>query len=263
MMLAEMLNARMLIVTRPRVLAPIVLLCSLALGACGQSSYPRPVRSPSATAATGGTPPKTVTAGRLHPAASGGLRPGTPVSSSFTGIRVFVNRRNGFAIPNLPKAGYGTYPVATTNGGKTWRTDGPILHIPAAQSAIGVGQTGVANPRFYFAWCGACNNVIDITPDAGKHWWQAFMPGQVLSLLGTPYSRAGLTAIVEGLTSAPNGRGASLWVYLSTDGRRWTYEGSGQGKAEKSIRTAKGRYLWGTAKLRRKGTLGGSESRKP
>ena len=34
----------------------------------------------------------------------------------------------------------------------------------------------------------------------------------------------GLTAIVEGPTSAPNGRGASLWAYLSTDGRRWTYK---------------------------------------
>ncbi len=211
-------------VTHPPVLAPIVLAFSLALGACGQSLHPRPVRSSSPTAATGATPPPTVTAGHLRPAASGGLRPGTPVASNFTGSRVFVNRRNGFAIPNLPKAGYGTYPVATTNGGKTWRTDGPVLHIPAAQGAIGVGQAGVAAPRFYFAWCGACNNVIDITPDAGKHWWQAFMPGQVLSLLGTPYARAGLIAIVEGPTSAPNGRGASLWVYLSTDGRRWIYQ---------------------------------------
>jgi hypothetical protein len=165
-------------------------------------------------------------AGRLRPAAAGGLRPGTRVSSSFIGIRVFAGRRTGFAITNVLKAGDGTYPVATTNGGTTWRTDGPVLHIPAAQGAIAVGQAGVAGSRIYFAWCGACNSVIDITPDAGKHWWQAYMPGQVLSLLGSPYARAGLIAVVEGPTSAADGRGASLWVYISNNGRRWTYNHS-------------------------------------
>jgi hypothetical protein len=156
-------------------------------------------------------------------AAPGGLRPGTPVNPAFTSIRVFANRRIGFAITDIPKAGDGTYPVSTANGGKNWQTDGPVLHIPAAQGAIGVGQAGVAGSKIFFAWCGACNSVIDITPDAGKHWWQAFMPGQVLTLLGTPYARAGLIAVVEGPTSAANGRGASLWVHISTDGRRWSY----------------------------------------
>jgi hypothetical protein len=52
------------------------------------------------------------------------------------------------------------------------------------------------------------------------------MPGQVLSLVGTPYARAGLIAGIEGPTSAPDGQGAALWVYLSTDGRRWTYNHS-------------------------------------
>src|SRR5438105_525570 len=90
----------------------------------------------------------------------------------------------------------------------------------------GLCQAGVAGSRIYFAWCGACNDVIDVSPDAGKHWWQAFMPGLVLSLVGTPYAGAGLTAVVEGSTSDPSGRGASLWVYISTNGRRWTYNHS-------------------------------------
>lgn len=148
------------------------------------------------------------------------------MSSGFTGIRMFANRRAGFAITDIPQAGGGTYPVATTDGGKTWRTDGPVLHIPAAQGPVAVSQPGVAGPRIYFAWCGACNTVIDVTPDAGKHWWQTFMPGDVLAVLGGSSARASLTAIVEGPTSAPNGRGASLWAYLSTDGRRWTYNHS-------------------------------------
>ena len=50
------------------------------------------------------------------------------------------------------------------------------------------------------------------------------MPGDVLAVIGGTDPRGGLTAIVEGPTSAPNGRGASLWAYSSSDGRRWTYK---------------------------------------
>ena len=77
--------------------------------------------------------------------------------------------------------------------------------------------------RIFFAWFGACNSVIDSTPDAGKHWWQAFMPGNVLTVLGNSDPRAGLIAVVQGPTSGAGGRGSPLWVYLSSDGRRWTY----------------------------------------
>ena len=148
------------------------------------------------------------------------------MSATFTGIRVFIDRRNGFALTDILKAGGATYPVATTDGGKTWHTDGPVLHIPAAQGAAAVGQAGVAAPRIYFAWCASCNNLIDITPDAGTRWFAVRLPGFILSLVGTPYTHAGLIAVVEGPTSDPNGRGASLWEYISTNGLRWTYKGS-------------------------------------
>jgi hypothetical protein len=173
---------------------------------------------------TGVTPPKTISAYPFRRVAGSGLRPGSAVGAGFTGVRVFVNRLDGFAIAGLPQASDGTYPVATTDGGRTWRTDGPVFHIPAANGGAAVGQAGVAAPQIYFAWCAACNNLIDITPDAGRHWWAVRLPGQILSLTGTPYIHAGLTAIVEGPTSDPRGRGASLWVYISTNGRRWTYE---------------------------------------
>lgn len=201
----------------------IALLCALAIGGCGAYSSRTVARQPARTAPNDASPPKTVTARRLQPSAPGGLHPGTPVGAGFSGVRAFANRRIGFAITDVSKAGDGTYPLATADGGKTWRTDGPVLHTPAAQGPVAVGQAGVLGPRIYFAWCGACNAVIDVTPDAGKHWWQTFMPGNVLAVLGGSEARVGLTAIVEGPTSAPNGRGASLWVYLSTNGRRWTY----------------------------------------
>jgi hypothetical protein len=209
--------------TRMRALAAIVVLCSLAVCACGSALTRSPVKPSSPTASRDASPPKTVVSRRAVAAGRGALRPGTRVSAGFKGIRVFANRRDGFAIADLPRGGNGTYPIATTDGGKTWRTNGPVLHVPAAQAPLAVGQPGVLGTRIYFAWCGACNSVIDSTPDAGKHWWQAFMPGNVLAVLGNSDPRAGLMAVVQGPTSGARARGAPLWVYLSADGRRWSY----------------------------------------
>jgi hypothetical protein len=77
--------------------------------------------------------------------------------------------------------------------------------------------------RILFAWCGSCNSIIDTSSDAGRHWWQTFLPGQVLSVLGGSSARDGLEAVVEGPTTNPDGGGASLWAYVSTDGRRWKF----------------------------------------
>ena len=146
--------------------------------------------------------------------------------ASFSALRVFANARDGFALSDLSQKGLGgpgTYPVVTSDGGRTWRTAGPVLHIPAAQGAGAVGQPGMVGARILFAWCGACNGVIDTSSDAGRHWWQTFLPGLVLSVLGGSSAQAGLEAIVEGPTPNPDGRGASLWTYFSTDGRRWTF----------------------------------------
>jgi hypothetical protein len=121
--------------------------------------------------------------------ASGGNRwssPGSRVPPSFSAIRVFANAQDGFAVPDLPQKGLGgpgSYPVMTSDGGRSWRTAGPVLHIPAAQGAIAVGQPGMVGARILFAWCGSCNSVIDTSSDAGRHWWQTFLPGQVLSVL--------------------------------------------------------------------------------
>ena len=52
------------------------------------------------------------------------------------------------------------------------------------------------------------------------------MPGYVLAVIGGTDPRAGLTAIVQGTVSVPNRKTASVWIYLSTNGRRWTYNDS-------------------------------------
>ncbi len=143
------------------------------------------------------------------------------------GVRVFADRLHGFALAQTP--GGEMFPANSSDGGRTWHVDGPVLHAPAAQGAIAVNEPGVAGPRFYFAWPSGFDTVVDVSTDAGAHWWAASLPGLILSVTSNPSSTkpvGGLTAIVEGPTSDPTGRGASLWEYHTTNGRRWRYVSS-------------------------------------
>ncbi len=163
--------------------------------------------------------PNAVQARQIPASGPGYRRPGVQVSSHFSGIRVFANPQDGFAIGSPPRNG-DTYPLATVDGGKTWRVAGPVLHIPAAQAAVGVGQAGMISPRIWFACCGL-NTVIDVTADAGKHWWQAFLPGEVVTVYAGPSMECGrLIAVVQPFTKRPN---PPLWTFASAQGRRWTY----------------------------------------
>src|SRR5215469_3315389 len=84
------------------------------------------------SAASTPKPPKTVTAHKIT-RPPGTLKPGSVVSSSsLVGPRTFVNGHgDGFALANTQQA---QYPAATTDGGHTWKTDGPALHVDALQA---------------------------------------------------------------------------------------------------------------------------------
>ena len=116
------------------------------------------------------------------------------------------------------------YPLATTNRGKTWQIAGPVVNGPAARAPLVVAQSGVVNARTWFMCCGR-NNVVDVTTDAGRHRWQAFLPAEVINVFAGDNPHARLIAI--GLAdSPPNYVHQRLLVYTSTDGRRWTYDPS-------------------------------------
>jgi hypothetical protein len=171
-------------------------------------------------------PPNRVVARRLLPSAPHGLASGTILPQEDLGIRVFADRRHGFALAIRLAGGVQTYPVASSDGGQTWRVAGPILHVDAAQGAIAVATPGVQGPRFYYAWDDGYNSIVDVTTDAGRRWWQTFLPGAVLSVTPETGPGKGLIALVEGPTTDPGGHGASLWDYRTTDGRHWRYMGS-------------------------------------
>ncbi|MFI4989843.1 MAG: hypothetical protein ACHQHO_02855 [Solirubrobacterales bacterium] len=147
------------------------------------------------------------------------LRPGHVVRSSTLSHRLFVDNTHGFALANVSEA---QYPAATVNGGRTWRVNGPALHLNAAQAPFVVCEVGALDRRNY--WAEGCDGeVVDTTNDGGRHWWRSSFEGGVLTVVS---SSARLLVFLEIIT--PGSASATIQVYASTDkGRHWHFE-SGQ-----------------------------------
>jgi hypothetical protein len=201
----------------PALATVAAVLCVLAITGCGRSARSTTTRATPPSA--GPLPQKTVQARRLRPDGPKSSPMGTRVGRRFSGPRVFANPRDGFAL-GAPREDFGdTYPIATVDGGKTWRTAGPLLHIPAAQAAVDVTEAGMSGPDVWYAWGGG-TTVIDVTPDAGRHWWQTFFPGPVLTVYADQIQCNQLVALVQPFTKRNH---PPLWTYASTNGRNWTY----------------------------------------
>lgn len=159
-------------------------------------------------------PPATITATRIA-RPRGTLARGSRVrSAAVDSQRTFLDARHGFALANT---GGADYPVATVDGGRTWRTDGPAVHLDAAQAPLAVVDAGAANLHTYFACCGA--QVVDATGDGGKHWWRAFIGDVVLAVFTRPNGE--LITVAQTASSA-TGSAADTWIYTSRDGgHRW------------------------------------------
>jgi hypothetical protein len=163
-------------------------------------------------AATRGTaaakPPKTVT-GSLITRRKGTLATGSSVrAAAVSGQRVFTDAKHGFALASVRSA---QYAVATANGGKTWKTYGPALHLNAAQAPLSVSFIGAVSRKTVFAWGGG--QVIDATNDGGKHWYSAlFTTGSPVAVVRDIQGH--ITAFV----GSPSGGSTSR--YVSKDGGR-------------------------------------------
>jgi hypothetical protein len=110
-----------------------------------------------------------------------------------------------------------TYPAISTNGGTTWKVDGPLLHVDALQGASVVASSGVLPPHGAYFW-GRGGNLIWTTYDEGAHWWTAAFGAGVDDLS----SRHGT---FEAVVFGDQVRASALqrFLYVSTDsGRTWT-----------------------------------------
>jgi hypothetical protein len=179
-----------------------------ACAVTGTSAAQRPQVQPNG-------PQQTVTASLIKRHA-GTLAPGTKLRHPHLGTRVFVDARHGFA---LAGAGQAQYAAATSNRGRTWVTDGPALHIDAAQAPLAVAHLGAASRKVIYAY--GEGNVVDVTSDGGKHWYGALFDATAMAVV--PGVRGHLVAFVDGSTGAADS--GPTWQYVSKDGgRSWHYD---------------------------------------
>jgi photosystem II stability/assembly factor-like uncharacterized protein len=143
-----------------------------------------------------------------HTLAPGSALPGTAIS----GARIFTDGRHGVA---LAGRGGAEYAAATADGGRTWHTDSPALHLDAAQAPLAVSAIGTAGRRVAFAY--GAGNVVDVTSDGGRTWrralWSDGVPAAVV-----PAAGGGLAAFVNFFPHGPTRQ------YISRDGgRTWRF----------------------------------------
>ncbi len=179
---------------------------ALAVGVAG-------VASAGVAEATAPKPPQKLVATRITRQAHT-LKPGSPVKASSLGQRVFIDSEHGFALADTDSA---QYPAETTDGGASWKTFGPALHLNALQAPLAVTEIGVANRRtVYFYGSG---QAVDVTSDGGRQWWRTFT--EELSLAVVPGISGRLVWVTQ---DSPNGGAAFTWTYESSDGGRvWHY----------------------------------------
>ena len=202
----------MQLVSSRRLVGSTLVLGALTLGSTivGVSAASTP------SAAATATPQKTVTASRITRRA-GTLAPGTKVSSADLRQRVFTDAKHGFALASVGQA---QYPAATGNGGTTWKTDGPAMHIDAAQAPLSVVNIGAASRKTVFAY--GSGQVIDTTSDGGTNWYGALFNGLVMAVV--PGSGGHLVAFVDGTTSGVNSSGVTRQYVSKNGGRSWRYD---------------------------------------
>ena len=196
------------------VLSPRRALVTVGLGALTLSCAAVGVSPAAAGAGIAAVTPQHTVKASLIVRRPGTLKPGSTVGATTLGQRVFIDAKHGFA---LASAGQAQYPAATTNGGATWGTDGPALHIDAAQAPLSVTDLGVANLKTIYAY--GSGQVIDTTGDGGKHWYGALFNGLVMAVVRGSSGR--LVAFVDGSA----GSSGVTWQYISKNGgRTWTYD---------------------------------------
>jgi hypothetical protein len=63
-----------------------------------------------------------------------------------------------------------TYPAISNDGGATWRIDGPLFYVAAAQGPNTTSSVGSLGPHGAYFW-GQGGNFVKLTTDEGAHWW--------------------------------------------------------------------------------------------
>jgi len=95
---------------------------------------------------------------------------GTLVPHSDVVVTASDNRQLRFGLAMYSSSGDATYPAVSNDAGSTWRIDGPLFHIDAAQGASVITNVGSLGADGAYYW-GRGGNAVWVTTDGGSHWW--------------------------------------------------------------------------------------------
>jgi len=113
-----------------------------------------------------------------------------------------------------------TYPALSTDGGATWRIDGPLFYVAAADGPAFTSRVGALGAHGAYFW-GQGGNAVKVTLDEGLHWWIA---GFGTGVYQVSASHGTLRTIALG--NQVSCTDFQAFLYVSTDsGRIWTLHG--------------------------------------
>jgi hypothetical protein len=125
-----------------------------------------------------------------------------------------------FGLAVYPQFGQATYPALSTDGGHSWRIDGPLFWVAAAEGAAVTNDVGALGSRGAYFW-GKGGNVVKVTLDDGLRWWATGFGDSVYKVSA---SHGVLRTIALGNQVSCNAFQA--FQYVSTDsGRTWRFHG--------------------------------------
>jgi hypothetical protein len=146
------------------------------------------------------------------------LAPGTAIPAGDIAAQVRATPQVSYGLADV---GGSEWPAISTDGGQTWRIDGPLFVYPAESGANAANAIGALSANVAYAW-GHGGNFVKITYDAGGHWWLAAIPGQGVE--SVTRNKGTLRARTLGPQTATGQ--FETFLYISSDqGRTWTLHG--------------------------------------
>jgi hypothetical protein len=141
---------------------------------------------------------------------------GTSVPSQDVAAIASAKANLEFGLATFPNSSQ-TYPAISTDGGTSWKIDGPLFHVDALQGASVVGSAGVLLPHGSYFW-GRGGVIIWITYDEGAHWWKVVFGGGVDAVS----ARKGTLEAVALGAQVKHATAVERFLYTSTDsGKTW------------------------------------------
>lgn len=147
-------------------------------------------------------------------------RVGTPVPAVDVTAIVVDSPGVSFGLAVFTSLNEATYPAISTDGGASWRIDGPEFYAAAAQAANNTSEVGALPPNGAYVW-GQGGNVVRVTTDGGIRWWGT---GFAWGVYGVSASDGTIRTVALG----PQQRDGTFeaYLYVSADsGHSWRLHG--------------------------------------